>query len=215
MALDSILKTLDIFGQGINLTINGQLKSKTLVGGTLSIIMIMLLMAMFFVSAQDVLYPKNPQVSVESVVLNSIPDMALDKYSFPVAIALTGNSNGAIVKPNYFTYSFIVQSGNTAEDLTMTEMNMTNCRKEFFPNIDQENYDSLGMDDFFCVEDQNVIISGAWAEAYISYLTLRISFCINGTEVECAPEEEIYDYIKQAALYFNIYFQDTVINAQD
>jgi hypothetical protein len=215
MSLKKILKTLDIFGQGISLRINGQLKSKTVVGGTLSILMIMLLLAMFFVSAQDVLYHKNPQVSVESVVLDKIPDMILNNKTFPIAIALTGNSNGAISMPNYFSFKYIVLSGNTSEDLTETELNLTNCRKEFFPYIAQENYDSLGMDEYYCIENQEIIISGAWAESYISYLSLRFAFCKNDTDLVCAPMEKIHEYIKQEALYFNIYFQDTLINAQD
>ena len=193
MSLKKLLKTLDIFGQGINLKINGQLKSKTLVGGSLSILMIMLLLAMFFVSAQDVLYHKNPQVSLESVVLDSIPDMKLNNETFPIAIALTGNSNGAIKKPTYFTYKYIVLSGNTSEDLTMTELPLTSCRKEFFPNITQESYDSLGMDDYFCVENQDIVISGAWAESYISYLSVRFAFCKNETDLVCAPMEEIHE----------------------
>ena len=79
-----LLMSLDIFGQGIELRINKQIKAKTVLGGTLSVTMIILLFAMFFFSAQDVLYHKNPQISIEEEILMLYPNLTLDKFNMPI-----------------------------------------------------------------------------------------------------------------------------------
>jgi hypothetical protein len=68
MKVSSIITYMDIFGQGINLNINNNIKSKTIIGGILTIIMMIFLLFMFFIMAQDVLSHTNPQISLEQQI---------------------------------------------------------------------------------------------------------------------------------------------------
>jgi hypothetical protein len=214
---EEILLFLDIFGQGIQFSINGELTSKTIFGGTLSLIMIALLLAMFFVSASDVLNHTNPGISIESSILNDIPEIILDNSNFPIAIAVTANSNQAIVDLKKFNFQFLLMQGNTSDDILSVNLNMTNCRKEFFPHIKPEIFESLKMEEFYCIENQKISLKGSWTESFISYVSLRLSLCINTTVTgePCDTKEEIFSFLTKEALYFNVYFQDTIINAQN
>ena len=102
----NLIERMDLFGQNIDFKINGQSKSKTLFGGILSMLMIILLIVFLFISSEDVLYRKNPQIAVQNNVLETIPEIISNKDNFPVSVSLTGNSNDAINKPEYFRIKF-------------------------------------------------------------------------------------------------------------
>lgn len=212
--LPTIITKIDIFGQGIDLRIDKLIKSKTLFGGILTILMLMLLFSMFFVSSQDVLNHTNPNISVEQQIISESPPIYLDSNTMPISISLTVNGNMALYKPEYFDYFFSVRYGETtAESLEEVFYNLTQCRKDLFPMVTQEAYDKLNMDQNLCVDGQNVTLSGGWSEKYISYLSIRIAVCTDPQR--CASYQEIEDYIKTNTFYWNLYYMNTNVNPQD
>ena len=60
----SLISSSDIFGTTVEFKINKQVRSKTILGGILSILMIVLLCIMFAISSQDVIYKENPQICI-------------------------------------------------------------------------------------------------------------------------------------------------------
>jgi hypothetical protein len=216
MNLGKFIKSLDQFGQGVELRIKNQTKSQTIIGGILSLTMVIFLLLMFFFQAQDIFYRRNPQISLEHQVSGINPEIILDQKTFPIAIALTDYSNLALNLSRYFNFSFFLFSGPTSEYPTETQYPLVNCKKEFFPLITQASYDSLGMDNYLCIENQKLQLQGSWGEAYISYVSVRISVCKNETENgSCAPIEEIEQFIRGDIYYWNIYYQNTNINPQE
>jgi hypothetical protein len=210
------IKSLDQFGQGVELRIKNQTKSQTIIGGILSLTMLIFLLLMFFFQAQDIFYRRNPQISLEQQVSGISPEIILDHKTFPIAIALTDNSNLALNLPRYFNFSFFLFSGPTSEYLAETHYPLVSCKKEYFPLVTQDSYDSLGMDNYLCIENQRLALQGSWGEPYISYLIVRISVCKNETENgSCAPIEEIEQFIRGDIYYWNIYYQNTNINPQE
>lgn len=213
--MKELIKFVDIFGQPISLTLNKYKSSKTIFGGLLSIFMMALLLSMFIVTAQDLFNRSNPQVAVESVNLKELPEIYLDKNLMPLALALTSDSNLVFNKPEYFKYNFSVLWGNTSESLTETFYDLTECRKEFFPLISNETYESSLISDYMCVQDQNVSIWGSWQESSISYVSLSVRMCQNKTDTSgppCASEEEISRFLRKNSVFFTFLFQDSIIN---
>jgi hypothetical protein len=207
------LKSIDIFGQGIELRIGKDKKSKTNLGGILSIIMAGMLLAMFSLNVGDVLNRKNPQISVEQQVSADYPNLVLDQQTFPFSISLTNNGNRGVYKPNYFKYSVRLKSGlTTADSLNETEYELVNCTKKYFPRVSEDLYNSLNMNQNLCINNQNITISGSWSKDYIAYLVLKISICKDSAS--CAPIDEIKRYLKDSTWFWNIYFQNTNINPQ-
>jgi hypothetical protein len=216
MNLSNLMLSLDIFAQGVELRINKETKSRTILGGILSVVMVVFLLIMFFFQAQDVFYRRNPQISIEQQVTGEFPEIILDGESFPLAIALTDYSNTALDFPRYFRLSLYTVSGLTSGSLNETNYPLVHCKKEFFPRISQHSYDSLNMDNFYCTENQKISLKGSWGDSYISYLEAKISVCKNETENgTCASPEEIKEFIKKDIYYWNIYYQNTNINPQD
>jgi hypothetical protein len=208
------LKLIDIFGQGIQLRIGKDTKSKTNLGGILTILMMGLLLAMLIYNIGNVLNRRNPQISVEQQVTEEYPSLVLNQETFPFSISLTNNGNVGVNKPNYFKFSVILMSGlTTSSSLNETEFNLVNCKKKFFPRIKNDSYNSLNMDQNMCIENQNITVTGSWGKEYIAYLVLRVSICSDSTK--CAPKDEILSYLRSSTFFWNIYFQNTNINPQN
>jgi hypothetical protein len=205
---------VDIFGQSIQLRINKQTKSKTLFGGILSILMFLLLFAFFYYNAQDVIYKTNPQISIEQQINTNFSAINLDKNSFPMSFALTNYGNYPVHLPRYFTYSIVLNYGlTTEENLKEIKLNWTNCTKDFFPLISEYEYEKLQINNYFCIENQNLTLSGSWNTDYIKFLKLSVMLCHD--REDCASNEEILEFIRKNKLYWNLYFQNTYINPQN
>jgi hypothetical protein len=215
--LANLITKIDMFGQGIKLRIHKRVESKTLFGGILSNIMIILLLLMFLFEANDVVYKQNPQISLEQQVLLKAPNLTLDSFTFPIAASLTANTNVGLYLPKYFNYSAYLIYGETSDELKTKYFNLISCKKEFFPNILQEQYDNLLLDNGFCIENQNQTIVGSWSDSFISYLSFKISLCVNSTvnNNDCAPIEEIMSFLNTTSYFWNLYYQNTNINCED
>lgn len=215
--INSFITCLDIFGQGIQLKINKQTKSQTFLGGLLSIIMIVLLIVFFYFSAQDVLYKTNPQISIEQQINEISSDLILDKYSFPISFSLTNYLNYRIFNPKFFTYSIVYTQGVNSSDLDEIDLNLTNCRIDHFPNIAEDKFYSQQLDKNLCIENQNISLHGSWfwqgESKNTKTLSLSVSICTDNED--CAPYEEIIDYLNSNDLFWNMYYQNTLINPQN
>jgi hypothetical protein len=212
----NILTRLDLFGQGIELNIDKQLKTQTALGGFFSFIMIVLLLAMLVFSSQDVIYKQNPVVSRQDIIDETFPVMNLNTSSYPIAFSLTGNTNGAFFNPAYFKVEAVYTNGLTAEDLNYDRVNFSKCTKEDFHLISQEVYDTIGLSEMFCLPNQNVNISGSWGSEYLAYMTFQISRCVNSTssDIICASYDEVTNYINSEPFFWNLYYVNTNINTQ-
>jgi hypothetical protein len=209
-----VIKNMDLFGQGIELRIDKFSKSKTIFGGLLTIIMIFMLFFMFYITSQDVFNKTNPKISLEQQVNKELSPLNLDKNTFPLSFSLMINGNFAIYKPNYFNYYISRRYGKTTDPALIEDFyNITQCRKEFFPKVTQEEYDKLNMNQNLCVEDQNITLAGGWNSDYISYLSLRIAICTGSDQ--CAPYEEIVDFIQSNTFFWNLFYMNTNINPQN
>ena len=81
LRIEKIITCLDVFGQGINLTIDKQTKSKTFFGGLLSILLSIFVASMFYFYGDDFFYKTNPQTSNEIQMLNIIlMEFVLDQH---------------------------------------------------------------------------------------------------------------------------------------
>jgi hypothetical protein len=214
LCINHLITSIDQFGQGIELRIDKLVKSKTFFGGLLTILMQILLFLMFYFSAQDIFYHTNPRISIEQKINQELPEILMDRFSFPISFSLTYNGNFALYKPKYFNYYISLRYGETtAEKLKEEFLNFTNCKKEFFPLVTQQAYDKLNMDQNLCVPGQNISMSGGWRSHYINYMSLRISICTG--EPHCAPYDEIVDYLKTNTFFWNIYYMHTNVNPQN
>lgn len=101
-----MIKNFDMFGLGINLTINKMTKSKTLIGGFLSIILYLFLVVMFYVSANDVINYFNQTTTVIQEKMANSPKIKLNSTTMPISITFSlGYSNSPVDISKYLNLS--------------------------------------------------------------------------------------------------------------
>ena len=116
MTLNSIFKTLsmiDLYSQGVELTINGERRSNTILGGILTIITVAVLVSLFVINWKDLYYHINPIISTDRKYSIESHNIYLNRSTFPISFLLTGNDNEAIIKPKYFKFKITYYSGDT------------------------------------------------------------------------------------------------------
>ena len=64
--LSDIIQKVDIFGQPISLKLNGEITTKTFLGGLLTIFLILASLVIFFIFSRDTFGKLNPFVSLET-----------------------------------------------------------------------------------------------------------------------------------------------------
>lgn len=213
MTLNSIFKTvsmIDLYSQGVELTINGERRSNTILGGILTIITVAVLVSLFVINGEDLYYHINPIISTDRKYSIESHNIYLNRSTFPISFLLTGNDNEAVIKPKYFKFKITYYSGDTEFDLNEDELQYEYCNSSLHFPLVSTQFDDGGYVNAYCLVNDSLLIKGTWSENYISYLSIKLFYCNNKEESnQCAPQEEIENFIRQGELYFNLIYMDS------
>jgi hypothetical protein len=133
--IKSILKSIDIFGEPIQLNIKHKLRSNTSLGGILTILTILLLSAVTLATGLDLFYKENPEVNNEDQLFLQRPKFYLDKYTMPISFAFQDVSQRAYDIPKYFKFEILGLKVYNANGTTeVTNYDYENCTFAHFPN---------------------------------------------------------------------------------
>jgi hypothetical protein len=201
MRMTEIITASDMFGQGISLRIGEREKSKTLFGGILTIVSLILLSAMFFYSCMDMFFKVNPEIAIEEQISLIRPNLTLNKYTMPISIVFQDAYMNNFNIPRYFKMEAvkvsIFNTPNGAETF-FDYQEFVRCSPEDFPLMTNETFYNSGLNFYYCLKDQNVTIGGFYDSKYTMYLALNLKLCRNSTSsnIICAPEEEIQNFMQ-------------------
>lgn len=219
MTLKSIFKTIsviDLYSQGVELTINGERRSNTILGGILTIITVAVLISLFVINGEDLYYHTNPNISTDRKYSIESHDIYLNRSTFPISFLLTANDNEAVIKPQYFTFKITYYSGDTEFDLNEEELQYEYCNSSLHFPLVSTQFDNGGYVNAYCLVNDSLLIKGTWSENYISYLSIKLFYCKNKEDAkQCAPQEEIENFIQEGELYFNLIFMDSSFSPND
>jgi hypothetical protein len=219
--LSWLFKFIDVYGQGISLTLNKKKSTTTVIGGILTIITVGLLIAATWSTGKDIFYHLQPIISFEDQLFTRRPYVNLDSYNFPMAMAVQDYSQNTFDLPRYFTPEIILSKVYNSNGTTINRnLEMEMCTYEHFPNLSLDYLVKAGVTNYFCLKkNQNTTIGGYWDDESITYLILRLKLCINKnqSDTSCASLEEIKKFIinHSTALDWNLYYQDSIINANN
>jgi hypothetical protein len=216
MNLKSIIRKLDIFGTKIELELNGQSRSTTVMGGVLCIIVIVLIISATWVLGNDIFYRLQPSILIQNELKSQRPNLVLDKYTYPISIVMQGmEDNVPYFNEKYFSYSInLMIVNNTDSTIKTVPYEIEKCNYDHFPYLSQEQIDKAGIPRYYCIKDQNITLYGYWDETINAYLNIRLSYCIGDN---CAPEEEIRNWFKNNRQMYtwNVYVQNSLVDSQN
>jgi hypothetical protein len=213
----NFFEMIDYYGQSIELNIDSKTKAKTPIGGVFTIFTIGFVIGCTWTIGKDIFYHEEPFTSMEDRLYEHRPRLNLDRNSFPIAFTLQDINQVNWEIPRYFRFEIF---GSTLFNKNSTEYrtyyNYTKCTYDNFPNYSKELFDSSGMANYLCVNNQNFTIEGYWDEELISQLFIRLRLCNNQTDGgNCAPFSEISNFVSQQPIAWNIYFRNTILNTKN
>jgi len=186
----------------------------------LTILLILLVGAMTWVTSESVLYKLNPRIALENQIQTLRPNLTLDTETFPISIVVQDAYMNNVNKPEYFTMLAVVNTlVNTPQGSEHYTHNIDYvlCTPEYFPEMDNSTFYSSGLNFYYCLKNQNLSIGGFYDASYTQYLELTVKACRNSTESKtiCKPESEIREFFEEKTWYWSMYYQNSVFNTQN
>ena len=222
MSTGMLCKTLafiDLYSQGVELTINGERRSTTILGGVLTIVTVTILLTLFVINGENIYLHINPLISTDTRYSVNSHLIYINRTTFPLSFFMTSNDNEAIIIPEYFKYKVAYFHGKTDEDLIEDELPYEICNSSIHFPLVEEQFDAGGYVNAYCLVNDSLQITGSWSEDYLSYLSIKLFYCDGNDylkgKVECADITEVQDYIRSGELYFNLVYMDNSLSPND
>jgi hypothetical protein len=217
MSVKKAVKFCDILGESIDLNIKHKSKSKTFLGGLLTIATFCVLLGATWSMGNDIIYKDNPSTDLEDQLFLQRPTYYLNKYNFPFSFCFQDYDQNTYNIPKYFRFEIInVKTFNTNSTTVSTYYEYENCTFAHFPSLTEDYLINAGVGKYLCLKDQNITIGGYWDNEYVQYLTFRVRLCNNATDGGiCAAQEEIQDFMNSQMFAWNVYFQNSIINPKN
>jgi hypothetical protein len=207
------LKIIDIFADGINLSLAGETSFQTIFGGLLTLITILIVAVFSWLIGKDIYYKEKPFFYQQSLTLTENPEIILNYTSFPLAIQMTDINSNVVSIDKYLKLSLqflnLELNNGVFEIKENRELKLKSCEKNQLPTIDQKTFDNLFFSNFFCPIDWDLKLHGYWSESSLSYLSIQVFMCdYELTPEYCKNKEEIEEFIGKNKINLSLYMLD-------
>lgn len=212
---NDFLEALDFFGQKVEFNINGKKNTQTALGGLLALVVIMMIIASAWTLGKDIFLHEQPALVVQDLIETKRPSLTLDAYSFPISIVIQDiPSNAVYFNPSYFKMAVqLYEIDNSKGTTKTTDYALEKCEKHHFPTVSNDTFYSSGMNNYICIRNQNITISGYWDEPTVTYLMIRLLYCHD--EPHCASKQEIDAFLMKKKITWNIYCLNSLIDTNN
>ena len=178
------IKSSDILGDPITLTINKQETPHTFIGGIFSSCLLIYLLILFIIQIGDLFTRRNPTLSSYPKIQSIQKPIYLNFLNMPIAMMLTdddGTDYSEIISLNAIEYKLRLEKGKRIENNTYLELK--NCEFENFPFLSQQDFTNLGINKHKCIKDQNITIGNITGSTEMVYFSLIANYCPSGDSI--------------------------------
>lgn len=221
----AFLKSIDLFGQPIQLSFNQNPVQKSLFGGFNTLLLISLFAIIAFQGFLSIVMRANITSYTTDIFSTQPPALNVDQklmnwaITFQPADANVWQGNG-----KYFQLEIL--QGIYTRDVNGTvvkqkiPLELQPCRLESFETNAQQSLLGLttNISTFLCPkDDEKFFIEGKFSSARFSFLNFKISKCVNKTNETCASQEKIDSFFTKNGnkIYFNLLLMNNIINIYD
>jgi hypothetical protein len=213
MVITQLLVSCDGVGEENKIYNNGGTTKQTKIGGILTILLILGILFTTWTLGKDIIYKKKPNILIQNLLSTNRPHINLTSETFPISICLQGAANEVYFDADYVQYEAVkIEVNNQNGVVNNTYYDIVKCEKRHFPNFSEEKIKSIGLTNYYCIDNQNINIYGFWNEESLSTLRIQLKKCKSRTT--CKSEEEINKWLDKP-LWFNLYVQNSLIDLTD
>lgn len=200
--LVSFVKRADYFGESVKLHFDNNKKFKTILGGILSISILVLIIALLVSLGQNLVNRDIPRTNSVTLFKEYPPPINLKKNYLNFAFGFElFNGLGRFYDPTYFSFEVVLTQynrTNSSQIRTNNVLNFSLCKDipETFVN-DRFNYSDKvrinQVDKLFCLQNNDQTLEGAYTMQYFANIRILATKCKNSTtsKIICKPPDEI------------------------
>jgi hypothetical protein len=135
--MKDIFKKIDIIGLKVELHIDKQSRSSTVLGEILFIIVIILTLIVTWILGNDVFFKLQPALVIQNQILTNRPKIILDKLTCPISLVMQlMHDNVSYYNERYFTFSVnLIIVNNNDSSIKTIPYELETCTYNHFPNI--------------------------------------------------------------------------------
>jgi len=207
------LQSFDIFKRPIYLHFNSREKNASRLGFLFSLGIYVLIIIEFLKS--DIFFYESPTIINQPTSEASRRTLNFSNKVFTVSIV--DDHSLAFADPSIFkilaknVYMSSKDGAYDFDEIIYKPLHL--CTEEDFPSDPTVFYD-LGLNNSYCLDDNNFLLSGYWDESYVVYFSLEVYIC-NGSDPDiiCKSPEEIKDFFTKK--YFNLVFSSLKVDDEN
>lgn len=211
----NLFKEIDFCSNKPELLIDKRSNKKSLIGGLISLLIVLTMIFLSFYLGIDMIRRKKPKVVLSEILPENPTIYNLTTKDYMIGHKIVDIDNNPF--PNYKEYLDILvlkQSGNIVSSTTTTVFqNTQEAITEFVKCNEIEDYKSLTaesrLSSYFCQKDFNIELGGYYTDNKYRALRYIISPCSGKSY--CRSEEEIKEFMDKGIL-FVLFYGNTMID---
>ncbi len=209
-------KQIDMYGPIFTFTVFHSRHYKTIIGGILTIISIILILLLCFLSGKDFFFKENPKVLISNEKPTKYTIFNLTQNDLLLAWRINdinGNEVNLTGKLYPIFYYFSIERSSISRKIISS--NRINLKYSKCNYTRRSELDWLSdLNDYYCVDFSNLSFGGASENSFFYYFSIYISYCENGinyNESKCSSLNDLNSFIDNQwefeLIYPEYYFQ--------
>jgi hypothetical protein len=207
------LRTVDSFGQPVNLYFHGESLHKTAVGGFCTLMTVIFIIIMFINACIGLASKDNTFASTTINYQEDPPalDLSTNDFSFMWSIGLQDTGKYGL-NNSIFNY-FMTYEKNVGKTKIQQKLALKPCTIQDYNNLDEFNTYNLGQK--LCPASNDFVVEGTFGADIFSFIKINVTTCVNDTNpgITCASPEDIAIFLTQGSKKkIEFHFLNTVVN---
>ena len=219
----NIIKFIDLFGHTPSFVVNQELKYKTIFGGILSIIILILGLILLIFFSIDLFARNSPSINL-STNLEPNPTKLYYFDNFEFIIGVNDENLEMVYDESIFNIkAYLYSKKGSDEDFFSNpiELDLVQCNEVLSTSINYRLFQNINLQNYFCISNKQnnidineIYINEFWGNNNFQMIQLRFTECQNTTNyTNCKSHDEIINYLNYKTL--SIYIVDNYVSTQN
>ena len=217
----NIIRELDYFGTIVSFRLGEDLKYKSLIGGTCTIIYIIIALIYILYMLIPFLKRKEINFTFSNKIISKNPYVNLSSTNINFAFGALFSSDQASAIENttkYFDYKINIIEWVGIDDFFEKEIFFNFCNQSDYPSSLYDQFEVNELNELYCllinnnnINYLNYSLDGLYTDDYFKFIT--IDFCLS--EYGKNNFDEVKIYLRENPLLMSLFFVDTAIDYEN
>ena len=215
--IKNMIRTVDFFGTFISFRVDQEIIHKSLIGGSCTIIYIIIAFIYIIYMAIPFLKRKEIDFTFSNKIVSKNPFVNLTSSNFIFAFGPLYSSDAASAIEDtlkFFTYKLNIIEWIGVDDFFPKEISFTFCNESNFPSSLKEQFEVNELNELYCPiinQNLNFSLDGLYTDDYYKFITIEMILNDYGK----SNFDKVKEFIKENPILMSFFFIDTAIDYEN